>query len=58
MKNRRRVKSKKITRSYAKTTSKAPTSYNKFKNFEETVTKYTPEQLEEKIRKSQEKKFK
>ena len=50
--------SKKITRSYAKTTSKAPTSYNKFKNFEETVTKYTPEQLEEKIRKSQEKKFK
>mgnify|MGYP000862558598 CR=1 FL=1 len=50
--------SKKITRSYAKTTSKAPTSYNKFKNFEETVTKYTPEQLEEKIRKTQEKKFK
>lgn len=49
---------KKSTRSYVKTASKAPTSYNKFKNFEETVTKYTPEQLEEKIRKSQEKKFK
>lgn len=48
----------KSNRSYAKGVSKAPTSYNKFKNFEETVTKYTPEQLEEKIRKSQEKKFK
>ena len=49
---------KKAARSYAKGTQKAPVSYNKFKNFEETVTKYTPEQLEEKIRKSQEKKFK
>lgn len=31
---------------------------NKFKNFEETINKYTPEELDASIRKSQEKKFK
>lgn len=57
-KQKEQSSNQKSNRSYAKGVSKAPTSYNKFKNFEETVTKYTPEQLEEKIRKSQEKKFK
>ena len=49
---------KKSTYSYNRNISKSPVNHNKFKNFEETITKYTPEQLEEKIRKSQEKKFK
>ena len=32
-------------------------SRNKFKNFDETITKYSPDELEEKIRQSQNKKF-
>ena len=36
---------------------KGSSSRNKFKNFDETITKYSPDELEEKIRQSQNKKF-
>ena len=44
-------------RSYGKSEVKGGSSRNKFKNFDETVTKYSSDELEEKIRQSQSKKF-
>ena len=48
---------KAILNDYKKFEKKGSSSRNKFKNFDETVTKYSPDELEEKIRQSQNKKF-
>lgn len=48
---------KAILNDYKKFEKKGSSSRNKFKNFDETVTKYSSDELEEKIRQSQNKKF-
>ena len=48
---------KAIMNDYKKFEKKGSSSRNKFKNFDETVTKYSSDELEEKIRQSQNKKF-
>lgn len=48
---------KAIMNDYKKFEKKGSSSRNKFKNFDETITKYSPDELEEKIRQSQNKKF-
>lgn len=48
---------KAILNDYKKFEKKGSSSRNKFKNFDETVTKYSSDELEEKIRQSQSKKF-
>ena len=48
---------KAILDDYKKFEKKGSSSRNKFKNFDETITKYSPDELEEKIRQSQNKKF-
>ena len=48
---------KAILNDYKKFEKKGSSSRNKFKNFDETITKYSPDELEEKIRQSQNKKF-
>lgn len=48
---------KAIMNDYKKFEKKGSSSRNKFKNFDETITKYSPDELEEKIRQSQSKKF-
>ena len=48
---------KAILNDYKKFEKKGGSSRNKFKNFDETVTKYSSDELEEKIRQSQSKKF-
>lgn len=48
---------KAILNDYKKFEKKGSSSRNKFKNFDETITKYSPDELEEKIRQSQSKKF-
>lgn len=48
---------KAILDDYKKFEKKGSSSRNKFKNFDETVTKYSSDELEEKIRQSQNKKF-
>ena len=48
---------KAIMNDYKKFEKKGSSSKNKFKNFDETVTKYSSDELEEKIRQSQNKKF-
>lgn len=63
VKNTENVKSivgyliKAILNDYKKFEKKGSSSRNKFKNFDETVTKYSSDELEEKIRQSQNKKF-
>lgn len=48
---------KAILNDYKKFEKKGSSSRNKFKNFDETVTKYSSDELEKKIRQSQNKKF-
>lgn len=48
---------KAILNDYKKFEKKGSSSRNKFKNFDETVTKYSDDELNEKIRQSQNKKF-